>query len=110
MKFALFLCLISISAFAQQKKEPVKKDKPVKFDSLDLEFGWDDVFRSAGWDDCRCPDTTRVWQMPHEYSPYQWVNKDKPIIISDSTYQQWIKADQAFKKNYRRVDSLMQKK
>src|SRR5579859_5428244 len=100
MKFALFLCVISVSAFAQQKKEPVKKDKPVKVDSLDLEFGWDTIFRSAGWD-CRCPlSPEQVQNMPRESSPYQWTDRNKPIIIDDSTYQQWIKADQAFKKNY----------
>jgi|SRR5579859_934085 len=110
MKLSLIFLLISVSAFAQQKKEPVKKDKPVKFDSLDLEFGWDDIFRSAGWGGCRCPDTTKVWQMPRESSPYQWVNKDKPIIIPDSTYRQWVKADEEFKKNYRRADSLMRSK
>jgi|SRR5579859_2348778 len=109
MKFALLLCVISVSAFAQQKKEPPKKDKSVKFDSLDLEFGWNDIFRSAGWG-CHCPDTTTVWQMPRELSPYQWVNKDKPIIIPDSVYQQWVKADEEFKKNYRRADSLMRAK
>jgi hypothetical protein len=107
MKFyTVVLLLISVAAFAQQKKEPVKKDKPIKFDSLDLEFGWDDVFRSAGWD-CRCPvSPEQVQNMPRELSPYQWVDNKKPIIISDSTYQQWIKADEAFKKNYRRADSL----
>lgn len=104
MKLSLLLLLISVSAFAQQKKEPVKKDKPVKFDSLDLDFSWDDVYRSAGWD-CRCPDTARVYQMPRELHPYQWVDDKKPII-PDSVYQQWIKADEAFKKNYRRADSL----
>jgi hypothetical protein len=104
MKFALLLLLISVSAFAQQKKEPPKKDKPVKFDSLDLGFGWDDIFRSAGWD-CRCPDTTKVWQMPRESSPYQWKD-DKPIVIKlDST--EW----EAMKK-FLRVDStrLIKKK
>ncbi|HJW29484.1 MAG TPA: hypothetical protein VJ508_09540 [Saprospiraceae bacterium] len=110
MKLALLLCLFSVSAFAQVKKEsPDKKDKPVKFDSLDLDFSWDDVYRSAGWD-CRCPDTTKVWQMPRELHPYQWVDNKKPIIIPDSTYRQWVKADEEFKKNYRRADSLMRAK
>jgi len=106
MKLTLLLCSLSIAAFSQVKKDtPKKEDKPVKFDSLDLDFSWDDVYRSAGWD-CRCPDTTKVWQMPRELHPYQWVNKDKPIIIPDSVYQQWVKADEEFKKNYRRADSL----
>jgi hypothetical protein len=44
-----------------------------------LEFGWDDVFRSAGWD-CRCPvSPEQVQNMPRELSPYQWT--DKKIII-----------------------------
>jgi hypothetical protein len=107
MKLSLILLLVSVSAFAQQKKELLKKYSPVKFDSLDFEFDWDDVFRSAGWD-CRCPDTTKIWQMPRESSPYRWVDKGKPII-SDSTYQQWIKDDQWFKK-FLRVDSTQLKK
>jgi hypothetical protein len=47
--------------------------------------------------------------MPRESSPYRWVDKGKPIIISDSTYQQWIKDDQWFKK-FLRVDSTQLKK
>jgi hypothetical protein len=114
MRFALLLLLISVSAFAQQKNEPAKKDKPVKFsdyDSLDLDFDWKkEVFKM--WD-CYCPwlNPDSVQAMPREFSPYKWVNKDKPIIISDSTYNQWIKDDLWFKK-FLRVDStqLIKKK
>ena len=107
MKLTLFLCLLSVSALAQQKKTPDKKDKPVKLSDYDsLDFDWKkELYKVAGWD-CQCPDTTKVWQMPRELTPYQWVDKNKPIIISDSTYRQWIKVDEAFKKNYRRADSL----
>ena len=49
MKLTLLLCSLSIAAFSQVKKDtPKKEDKPVKFDSLDLDFSWDDVYRSAG--------------------------------------------------------------
>lgn len=102
----LFFLLLSSTAFAQQKK-----DKPVKFSDYDsLDFDWKkEVFRQ--WD-CLCPLLTPevVQQMPRENNPYKWVNKDQPIMIDDSTYQQWIKADKAFKKMYQRTDSLQLKK
>jgi hypothetical protein len=62
--------------------------------------------------DCYCPwlKADSVQAMPRESSPYKWVNKDKPIIISDSTYNQWIKDDQWFKKMFQRTDSTLMKK
>lgn len=80
MKFALLLCVISVSALAQQKDEP-KKDKLVKFSDYDsLDFDWKkEVFKQ--WD-CLCPLLTPevVQQMPHENSPYKW-DKSKPLVI-----------------------------
>lgn len=108
MKFILLFAFIfvSVSAFAQQK------DKTVNYldrhlDSLDLDFDWKRELYNT-WD-CYCPwlkaDSVKT-TMPRELSPYKWVNKDQPIIIDDSTYQQWIKSDLAFKKMYHRADSL----
>ena len=98
------------SVFGRGSETPTNSRSNL-FIKLELTSGptWGDVFRSAGWD-CRCPDTTKVWQMPRELHPYQWVDNKKPIIIPDSVYQQWVKADEAFKKNYRRADSLMRAK
>jgi hypothetical protein len=107
MKLALILCVVSVSAFAQQKDKPVKYID--RIDSLDLDFDWKkEVFKM--WD-CYCPwlKPDSVQAMPRESSPYKWVNKDKPIIISDSTYNQWIKDDLWFKKSFR-VDSTQLKK
>jgi hypothetical protein len=107
MKLALILCVVSVSAFAQQKDKPVKYIDHI--DSLDLDFDWKkEVFKM--WD-CYCPwlKSDSVQAMPREFSPYKWVNKDKPIIISDSTYNQWIKDDLWFKK-FLRVDSTQIKK
>lgn len=100
--FTVVLLLISGSAFSQQK------DKPVKFSDYDsIDFDWKkELFRQ--WD-CYCPwlRPDSVHTMPRELSPYKWVNNDQPIImIDDSTYQQWIKSDLAFKKMYHRADSL----
>ncbi|MBS1556575.1 MAG: hypothetical protein JSU09_16765 [Bacteroidetes bacterium] len=108
MKLALLLCVISVSAFAQQKDKPVNYMDKVNPDILD--FDWEkEVFKM--WD-CYCPwlRADSVQAMPRENSPYKWVNKEKPIIIDDSTYQQWIKSDIAFKKMYHRADSLQLKK
>ena len=101
MKLTPLLLLICAGAFAQQK------DKPVKISDYDsIDFDWKkELFRQG---DCMCPLLTPevVQQMPHELSPYKWINKDQPIIIDDTTYRQWIKADQKFKKMYQRADSL----
>jgi hypothetical protein len=107
MKLALILCVVSVSAFAQQKDKPLKYID--RIDSLDLDFDWKkEVFKM--WD-CYCPwlNPDSVRSMPREFSPYKWVDKDKPIIISDSTYNQWIKDDLWFKK-FLRVDSTQIKK
>jgi hypothetical protein len=104
MKFIPVLLLISVSALAQQK------DKPVNYlerhlDSLDLDFDWKRELYNM-WD-CYCPwlRADSVRQMPRELHPYQW-DKSKLIVIDDSTYQQWIKSDLAFKKMYHRADSI----
>ena len=104
MKLTLLLLLISISAFAQQNDKPFKYTD--KIDSLDLEFDWKkELFRQ--WD-CYCPwlTTDVVQSMPRELHPYKWINENKPIIVDDSTFQQLIKSDLAFKRMYQRADSI----
>jgi hypothetical protein len=119
MKFIVLLLFLLASGFAlaQQKDNPQKfldsllgphpfgKNPPKNLryqnmiDSIDLEFDWNKELYNL-WD-CYCPwlkaDSAKTI-MPRELSPYKWVNKDKPIIIDDSTYQQWIKSNLAFKK------------
>ena len=79
-------------------------------DTLDMALSWDEIFRSSGFDRCYCPTPEQVHKMPREFSPYQWINKDQPIMINDSTYQEWIKSEQSFKKMYQHADSLQLKK
>lgn len=108
MKLLPVLLLISVSAFAQQQDKPFKYTD--KIDSLDLEFDWKkELFRQ--WD-CYCPwlRPDVVQAMPRELSPYQWIDRNKPIILDDSTFQQLIKSDLVFKKMYQRADSSRSKK
>lgn len=115
MKLTLLLFLISVSVFAQQKEDHLEphynyqKDKPVNFSDYDsIDFDWKkELFRQ--WD-CLCPvysSPDGVRHLPRELSPYQWIDKNKPIIIDDSTYQEWIKADRDFKKMFFKSDSLL---
>jgi len=103
--------VISRSAFAQVKKEPVTKDKPVNFkalsDSLNQELSWNEIFKSSGWD-CRCPLTPeQVQQMPRELHPYQWIDRDKSIVVDESTFKKLVKSDFPFIKVYHKADSLL---
>ena len=78
IRIALLLCVISFSAFAQQKDKPVKYID--RIDSLDLDFDWKkEVFKM--WD-CYCPwlNSDSVQQMPRENNPYKW-DKSKPLVI-----------------------------
>lgn len=109
MKLLPFLLLISAAAFAQQKDKPVKYID--RIDSLDMDITWDEIFRSSGFDgpsryaDPDLAKKFREW-MQSRQCPYVWTDKNRPIVLDDTTFQKLI-SDNAFIKSYQRADSLM---
>jgi hypothetical protein len=91
MKLALFLCFISVAAFAQVKKEkPVKKNTADTLGTEDMDKTFEELwngvkYRQYSPDECRCPQYKPGDRFPDSHPNAKYLN--------DTTLWEWRDVD-----------------